>query len=101
MRIYLSGPITNDPNYMARFEQAEKLLTDKGYEVVNPAKVNANLPKTFTHDEYMEVSMAELRCCDAIYLLKGWEYSKGAKAEAEYALFNNYKIYSEGKCGEL
>lgn len=101
MRIYLSGGITNVPSYMEHFAQAEQFLTDKGYEVVNPAKVNDNLPKTFTHDEYMEVSIAELKCCDAIYLLKGWEYSKGAKAEAEYALFNNYKIYSEGKCGEL
>ena len=44
MKIYISGAITGTDDYMERFEKAEKELTDKGYSVLNPAKVNAQLP---------------------------------------------------------
>ena len=43
--IYISGPITGTPDYMERFEKAEKELTENGYSVINPAKVNAMLPQ--------------------------------------------------------
>ena len=43
--IYISGPITGTSDYMKRFEKAEKELTENGYSVINPAKVNAMLPE--------------------------------------------------------
>lgn len=76
--IYISGAITGTTDYMKRFERAENDLIFLGYEVVNPAKTNANLPEICTHEDYMTVSMAELKICDTIYMLKGYEkFNKG------------------------
>lgn len=38
-----------------------------------------------THDEYMRVCLEMLKMCDAIYMIPGWETSKGATKEYEYA----------------
>ena len=45
MKIYISGAITGTDDYMERFSKAEKELAEQGYSVVNPAKVNAQLPE--------------------------------------------------------
>lgn len=90
LRVYISGKITGTTDYMERFSEAEKYLKSKGYEVVNPAKVNANLPETFTHRDYMCVCMAMLSCCDAIYMMNGYEDSEGAMQELKYAEIAGY-----------
>ena len=94
MKIYISGKITGTTDYMKRFESAERTLS-KYYTVINPAKVNAQLPKETTWEEYMKMSMTMIRMCNAIYMLKGWEDSKGARLEYNYAVENNYKIFFE------
>lgn len=94
MKIYISGKITGTTDYIQRFESAEKALS-KYYTVINPAKVNAQLPKEPTWEEYMKMSMCMLEMCDAIYMLKRWEDSKGAKLEYEFANSHNYKIFFE------
>ncbi len=96
MRIYISGPITGTKDYMERFEEAEKELTSKGYVVINPAKVNALLPADTEWKGYMGTSMAMLKLCDTIYMLKGWHNSTGAKMELKYALNYDYYVYEEG-----
>ena len=90
IKIYISGKITGTTDYIQRFEMAEKVLSK--YIVINPAKVNAQLPMETTWKEYMQMSMTMLKMCNAIYMLKGWEDSKGAVLEYNYALENNYKI---------
>lgn len=99
MRIYISGKITGTDDYIQRFTRAEVqlLVEHENAEIINPATYNQQLPKTYTHDEYMTVCMALLSTCDTIYMLEGWEQSPGARAECEYAMFNNYKIISEVK----
>lgn len=94
MKIYISGKITGTTDYIQRFERAEKALS-KYYTVINPAKVNAQLPKETVWEEYMKMSMCMLEMCNAIYMLKGWEDSKGARLEYKYAVENNYKIIFE------
>lgn len=96
MRIYLSGPITGTKDYMERFAAAESELSEFDLAVVNPAKVNGQLPKETTYSEYMEMSMAMLKQCDAIYMLKGWTDSPGAMAEFEYAYEHGIAILFEG-----
>jgi hypothetical protein len=80
-KVYISGPITGTTDYMERFAKAEEELTKKGYSVVNPAKVNAQLPSDTTYDEYMKMSICMLRMCDCIYMLRDWRRSNGARVE--------------------
>ena len=96
MKIYISGAISNTDDYMERFAKAEKELTERGYSVINPAKVNAQLPKDTTHEEYMKVSLCMLDMCDSIYMLKGWEHSLGANKEFLHAVKTKKIIMYEG-----
>lgn len=92
MLIYLSGGITNVPDYMERFAKAEEILTKQGLSVINPAKVNSMMPKDTTYDQYMQMAFTMLSFCECIYMLDGWEKSKGATWEMDYAQRNKIEI---------
>ena len=94
-RIYISGAITGTDDYMKRFAKAEKELTDKGYSVVNPAKVNAQLPEDTSYEEYMKMCFCMLDMCEAIFMLQGWEKSFGANRELGYAMAKDMIIMYE------
>lgn len=96
MRVYISGAITNNPEYVEQFDAAEKAVVAEGHEVVNPAKINMPLPESTTHEEFMHVSFALMDLCDTIYMLKSWTNSKGAHMELEYALRHRMPIFFEG-----
>ena len=95
MRVYISGAITGTDDYMERFAKAEKELTTKGYSVVNPAKVNAQLPEDTTYEEYMKMCFCMLDMCDSIFMLKGWSKSCGSNREYWYAMGNCKTIICE------
>ena len=97
MKIYISGQISNleKSDYMERFSKAEKELTEQGYSVVNPAKVNAQLPEDTTYEQYMKMSFCMLDMCDSIYMLDGWNKSCGANREYGYALAKDKVIMYE------
>lgn len=99
MRIYISGQISNleKSDYMERFRKAELELTYIGYSVVNPAKVNAQLPKDTNYEEYMKMSFCMLDMCDAIYMLDGWEESHGANREYGYAIAKGKEVIFESE----
>lgn len=101
-RIYISGAITGIKNFYERFAEAEKVLVDGGWSVVNPARLNDIVPWDATHDEYMKLSFDLLEMCDTIYMLKGWENSKGANREYGYAVAKGIRIKHEqrGGCGD-
>lgn len=99
MKVYISGAITNNPNYIEQFDAAEKTLVAAGHEVVNPAKVNMPLPESTTHEEFMHVSFALMDLCDTILLLDSWVNSKGAHMEMEYAMRHKMTIVFEGGKG--
>ena len=95
MKIYISGAITGTDDYMERFAKAEKELTEQGYSVVNPAKVNAQLPEDTTYEEYMKMCFCMLDICIAIYMLNGFEKSCGSNRELGYAMAKDMIIMHE------
>lgn len=96
MKIYISGPITGVPGYMEKFESAEKKLKAEGHTVVNPARVNAALPEGTTHKEYMMTAIAMLDMCDTIFMMAGWQQSKGCNMEIAHAMEHGITITFEG-----
>lgn len=85
MKVYISGKVTGTTDYLARFGEAEARLTRKGYTVINPIAVTQHLPKDTTWQGYMAVALAMLLQADAIYMLSGWEKSRGADIERAVA----------------
>lgn len=81
--IYLSGPITDVPNYWVPFEEAEEDLTDLGYITLNPT----HLPKGMTNDQYMRICFAMIDAADAVLFLKGFDASDGVELENKYCKY--------------
>lgn len=95
MRVYISGPITKDKGYYRKFLNAEIQLKKAGHEVVNPARLGKLMPKTFTTTDYLDVELPIIKKCDAVFFLKGWKESYGARKEYEYALKQEVKLIFE------
>ena len=93
MRVYISGPITGVSNFREKFSKAETELKGKQLEPINPALVD--LPTSCTWFDYMKIDIEMLKLADAIYLLKGWEFSKGACMEYGFALAAGKQIMYE------
>lgn len=97
MKVYISGPITGTTDYLERFRKAERKLYAAGHSVMNPARVNLNMPVGTTHQEYMKMAICMLGMCDAIFLLDGWAQSAGCNEEVAYALQHKIIITYEAK----
>lgn len=95
MRVYISGKITGTSDYMKRFEEAEDYINSYGDSAVNPARINAYMPKDSTHEQYMEASIKLLDTCDCVYVLKDWYGSAGVMEEIMYAKEHMIPVYFE------
>lgn len=93
MKLYLAGPMRGYPlfNFPA-FHEAARLLREAGHEVWSPAEQDAELdgfdpvvsaPRPFV--EYMRRDLPAVLASDAVVVLPGWEWSKGASLEAHVA----------------
>ena len=85
-RIYLSGGITGIENYSQIFKRKQTELEELGYEVLNPALLGLIMPTSATWQEYMNLCIPMLDMWHGIYMLDGWEKSKGATEEFNYAV---------------
>ena len=90
MKIYISGPISNDPYHRESFDKAEEYLKHLGYKVVNPLDIKE---REFTGPDkdiklwnyFMRKSIRLLMECDQIYMLEKWRESRGATIEHNLA----------------
>lgn len=97
MTVYISGPITGTDDYIERFAAAEEWIGANGYTAINPAKESAHKdPQTTTWEEYMGDALKLLSTANAIYMLKGWNQSKGAGIEYWVAIAMGKKVFEEG-----
>lgn len=95
-RVYISGPITNNKDYVQEFAAAEDLLAHLGYLPVNPVKLvqhldSTALPPAEFWARAMEIDLKEMCQCDEIMLLP----LKGLKSQGvaiETAVAKNYGI---------
>lgn len=103
MRIYISGPITNDPDYYKKFEKVAYELVEMGHKVINPAELINVMPEDATHKEYMDICISLLRLADVVVMLPEWTTSQGAFLELQYANMAGIKIltYESMKTNEL
>lgn len=97
--IYISGAITGRDfaEAKAQFDAAEKRLTDAGHRCVNPC--SQGLIDGYEWADYMRMDIQNLCQCTKIYMLKGWENSKGARLEHHIATEigkDSMTVYYEG-----
>lgn len=90
-KIYIAGPISNNPEYKKHFDRVERELNRLDYIVLNPSI----LPKGLTQEEYMRICIPMLNIADSVYMLKGWEDSVGARIEHALAKQANKTIWYE------
>lgn len=100
MRIYISGPISGLPydQVRARFERDKRDLAAADFEPVSP--LDNGLPPDAPWEEHMKRDLELLAECDAIYLMNGWERSKGCRMEFNAAISANKRITYERENGK-
>lgn len=87
MKVYIAGPITNDPNYKEKFSAVAEKVKEIGLEPVNPAEA----PEGLTYKEYIDRGLKLLMECDLICVINEDRkaiaaiQSKGTYLECTYA----------------
>ena len=100
-RIYIAGPMTGMDGMNEReFMKAELVLNcKKEFEMVYSP---SGMADTFCWDENTDlrtiakVLIEALTRCTHVYMLRGWEQSKGARAEHAVAVWIGLEIMYQG-----
>lgn len=91
--VYISGPITGVKDWKKNFDRAYKELKSWGFGVVhNPREIAEAVEMTCQamgkkaeYKDYMKADIRVLLNCTHIYMLAGWENSRGAVLEKSIA----------------
>ena len=103
MRVYISGKMHGVHNYnRGQFDRWTRQLKELGFDAVNPMEIGDSIATPEEIDsspelveKVLEADIAALRKCDAIFMLRGWETSEGARLELKVALDMNIPIMQE------
>ena len=82
-KLYIAGKITGDPNYKAKFEDAENFYKKEGYTVLNPSWMPQGMQKA----DYMRICFAMIDTADVVAFLPGYRLSAGAQLELQYCFY--------------
>ena len=101
--IYIAGPMQGVRNFnYPHFDEVASALRLGGWRVENPVEIGNRFgtAKQIAADrdllaKVIEAELDAVSKCDAIYLLKGWHNSPGAKAELAVAIKNGAQIVLE------
>jgi hypothetical protein len=112
-RVYIAGPMRGKPGFnFAEFDKAEKFLHDQGFTPISPAAMDRLYegwgdapPEDLPVDDTLKrrcmsrdlAAVLDLRPerGDFLFVLRGWEESKGAQAEIAVAKFMGLSIVFE------
>lgn len=104
MKIYVSGPMTGLPEYnYPAFREKSAFLREIGHEVYNPSEFPYDGPLEDFPIREAFASYCKFICeeADAIYMLKDWKQSAGARVEHDLAKRLGLKImYQEWSLNE-
>lgn len=68
MKIYISGKITGDRRYKAKFREVEKKLAAAGHIVLNPATA----PEGLRPVDYMRLCFAMMEAADVVLFMQDY-----------------------------
>lgn len=94
-KVYVSIPISGE-DYNDQRNHAFVVATNlgvKGYDVITPFDINSQ--PTTPYNEAMGKCIEALLDCDIICLSKGWNKSKGCRAELQVALIYGKEVMTE------
>lgn len=93
-RIYIAGPMTGLPDN----NDAAARLRKRAWHVESPAENPApHVDADCNWTAYMRMGVSQLMTCHAIYLLPGWQQSKGASLEYMVAQQLGLAVYEHVK----
>lgn len=101
MIVYISGKITGSNNYERQFANAEEFLTKKGFKVINPVTVINAVKDILTYEQILSIDIQLVAMSDCIFMLNGWQSSKGAETELQVAKNLRKKILYQNYFGRL
>lgn len=94
-KLYLAGPVTgySVSERVATFRNKKAMLERAGFYVINPCELS---PPGKDWNKSMRTDISSMMKCDTIYLLRGWERSKGVQLELHIALALGFDVMVEG-----
>jgi hypothetical protein len=92
---YIAGKIGDLPvnEYTANFENAKNVVSEMGYKPIAPTDLPHDHDRSW--DSYMKEDLTAMLKCDAVYALKNWTKSPGARIEVGLAFQLGLPIYYE------
>ena len=99
--IYVSGPMTDYENWTYdEFDAAARQLKTQGWKhVANPVDHKSFNEACIERDDISTLALYDLSMvcqCSAIYMLRGWEKSIGARAEHATAVWIGLNVIYQG-----
>lgn len=90
IKVYIAGPMTGLPDFnRGAFFEAGDVLFSHGHIVLNPAV----FPDGLEHGDYMKICLPMIDAAEAVIMLPGWENSKGANMEYQYAQIKRLPVF--------